>query len=189
MLDAFQNPQQAGFETILLNGTANDAMAARLIKQIIVARDKGKAGAWIGIQCQGGAPGAARLVHDYISSTDFAVVGHIHEAFSEGASLAAAFRQRSISPTGKVGFHQVGMNLIAAQYHEAQLSDLLQQVKGHNRAMIEHLNLALGAPKNEVTQWVYDGRVFVGAEAKDAGVVQQVVAPQHPNVSALLFLE
>ncbi|WP_420563925.1 hypothetical protein [Thalassobaculum sp.] len=130
-----------------------------------------------------GAPGSARAIHEYLGSTGFPAISHVVETFSEGASLAAAFPHRTIAPTGKIGFHQAGMNIAEGNYAEAKLSDLLQQVKGHNRAMINHLCLSLGFSTEVVRPWVYDGAVFVGNEAKNAGIVHEVLTPHHarPN--------
>lgn len=133
---AAETPQANGFEVLVFNGTVNDQNAQKLINSICAAHTNGRKGVWVSIQSGGGCPGAARYVHSFLRSVEFPAIAHVCDVFSEGASLAAAFPYRTISPVGKIGFHQATMNLTAGGYGEAKLSDLLQQVKGHNRAMV-----------------------------------------------------
>ena len=169
---AFSNPQDAGFQTILFNGNVNDKSALLLIKHVQEAIRESKKGVWVGIKSDGGAPGAARFVYDYLSSIEFPAISHAIDVFSEGTNLAAAFPHRSIALTGKIGFHQAALNLPGGSFHEGILSDLLQQVMGHNRAMLDHLMLSTGLPEETIRPWIYNGAVFVGEEA---------VKPFHPR--------
>lgn len=178
---ASENPQASEFEILIFNGVVNDQNAQKLINSISAAHAKGKKGVWVGIQSGGGVPGAARYVHEFLSSIQFPAIAHINDVFSEGSSLAAAFPYRTISQVGKIGFHQAAMTLSEGGYGEAKLSDLLEQVKGHNRAMVEHLALSLKLPTETVKPWVFDGRVFVGKEAVLAGIANNVLTPHHPD--------
>ena len=100
---------------------------------------------------------------------------------SEGASLAAAFPHRSISPIGTIGFHQAAINPQGGTFSESDRSDLLQQVRGDNHAMIAHLAQSIGLPDEKIRPWVYDGAVFVGEKAVEAGVAARAVSPSHPR--------
>lgn len=186
---ALTNPQDAGFQTVFFDGSITDSTAMIVIKHINRAIAEGKKGIWMGINSGGGSTGSARVVHDYLKSTGFPAIAHVVDTFSEGSSLATALPQRTIAPAGKIGFHQTGMNLVAGVYAEGRLSDLLQQVKGHNRAMIGHLALSLGLSPEVVSPWVYDGAVFVGQEAKAASIVHEVLTPHHPRPNEHWILE
>jgi len=123
----------------------------------------------------------ARVVYDYLSAVRFPAISHTVEVFSEGACLAAAFPNRTISPVGKVGFHQAAMLLEKGSFAESKISDLLQQVQGHNRAMVAQLAKSLGQPSETVRKWVYDGAAFVGDEAVNEGIANAIAEPFHPR--------
>lgn len=186
---AFSNPQASGFQTIIFDGSVTDATAMALIKLINRAIAERKKGVWVSINCGGGAAGSGRVIHDYLASTGFPGIAHAVDAFSEGSSLLAAFPMRTISPIGKIGFHQTSMQLAAGPYAEGKISDLLQQVKGHNRAMINHLALSLGLDAEIIQPWVFEGRVFVGQEAKEASIVHDVLTPFHPQPTGHWILD
>jgi ATP-dependent protease ClpP protease subunit len=186
--EAFRRPQAAGFRTIIFTGTANLQTVLPLISAIQKAKTDGAPGVWVGLHSDGGSPGAARFAHSQIAALKFPAIAHVTEVFSEGASLAAAFPHRSIAPTGKIGFHQAAMHVTGGPTAEAKLSDLLQQCKGHNRAMIAHLQQSFDQPLETVTAWVYDGAVFVGPEAKAAGIVHEVVEVELPNPDAHIVI-
>lgn len=186
---AFSNPQASGFQTIIFDGSINESSAIALIKLINRAIAERKKGVWVSINCGGGSAGAGRVIRDYLASTSFPGIAHAVDAFSEGSSLLAAFPARTIAPVGKIGFHQTSMQLAAGPYAEGKISDLLQQVKGHNRAMINHLALCLAVEVDIIQPWVYEGRVFVGHEAKEASIVHDVLTPFHPQPTEHWFLD
>ena len=170
----FLDPQAHGYRMVLVAKGIHPQSASEIIHTIIATQQSGAQGIWFGISSPGGEPGAARLVSDFVRSIAFPVIGHVHNAFSESASLAAAFPERSISPVGTIGFHQAAMNLSAGPYAEDKISDLLHQVRGHNSAMVTHLSVTLGIQHDTAKAWVYSGASFVGQQAADAGIVQHV---------------
>jgi Protease subunit of ATP-dependent Clp proteases len=177
------NPQAAGFQTMMFTGSVTQQSAIALLQQIVKAVQQGKKGVWVGIYSTGGHPGAARTVSEVLASFPIPAISHAIEVFSEGACLALSFPTRTVAPTGKIGFHQASMTLNAGGYSEAAISDLLQQIKGHNRSMIEHVARSTGVNSEAVQHWIYDGVVFVGSEAVAAGVVRDAITPHHPTPS------
>lgn len=174
---AYERPQDFGFAAFFFLGMSTVETVLNLYNEIVAAKMAGAKGAWVGLQSSGGVPGAGPYLRDLIATLEFPVIGHVHDVFSEGASVVAAFPHRSIAPVGAVGFHQASMSLNAGSYQEARLSDLLQQVHGHNRRMEIHLSESFGIERSTVNQWVHDGKVLIGPAAVDAGVVHRVARP------------
>ncbi|MEE2690641.1 MAG: hypothetical protein VX640_03765 [Pseudomonadota bacterium] len=183
-----REPKTHDFATILFSRPVDENGVKELVKVVSQFIHAGASGVHITIHSGGGVPTNGPFFGSVIRTMNLAAIGHVAgDAFSEAGNLFASFPYRTISHTGRVGFHQASMKLDAGSYPESRISDLLSQVRGLNQSMIENVVKALGVSDTEARKWFAEGATFVGEQAKLARIAHEVLEPKIDKYDIMLM--